>query len=100
MSNDAKKYQDELQNILKKAQNAMQELKDSVGQEMKSMKNEPQSNLSEKKVFFSFASQAAVSSWCHSSCCSIRRRDPISSRASRWRSSFSILSRDRSPTGG
>ncbi|HXV50762.1 MAG TPA: chlorite dismutase family protein [Nitrosopumilaceae archaeon] len=55
MSNDAKKYQDELQNILKKAQNAMQELKDSVGQEMKAMKNEPQSNLSEKKVFFSFA---------------------------------------------
>lgn len=55
MSSDAKKYQDELQNILKKAQNAMQELKDSVGQEMKSMENQPQTNLSENKVFFSFS---------------------------------------------
>jgi chlorite dismutase len=54
MSNDTKKYQDELQNILKKAQNAMQDLKGSIEQEMKTMENEPQSNLSDKKVFFSF----------------------------------------------
>jgi len=55
MSNDAKKYQDELQSILKKAQNAMQELKDSIEEEMKVVENQPQPNLSEKKVFFSFS---------------------------------------------
>jgi chlorite dismutase len=54
MSSDAKKYQDELQNILKKAQNAMQELKDSIEQEMKEMGTES-SNLSDKRVFFSFS---------------------------------------------
>jgi ElaB/YqjD/DUF883 family membrane-anchored ribosome-binding protein len=42
MSYDVQKYRDELQNILQKAQNAMQELKDSVEQEMKVMGNESQ----------------------------------------------------------
>jgi chlorite dismutase len=55
MSYDVQKYRDELQNILQKAQNAMQELKDSVEQEMKVMGNESQANLSEKKVFFCFS---------------------------------------------
>jgi len=54
MSSDVQKYRDELQNILRNAENAMQGLKGSIEQEMKPMENNPQANLSEKKVFFSF----------------------------------------------
>lgn len=55
-SEEAKKYREELQNILNKAQNAMQELKDSIEQEVKkSMENETTTNLEQKKVFFNFS---------------------------------------------
>ena len=55
MSNETQKYRDELQNILRKAQNAMKELNDSVGQEMKTMEKESILDLAEKKVFFNFS---------------------------------------------